>query len=216
MILHLLTADIMKHMGNGFDWIAVLPVIYTLSGALGGWLLSEVSQVIRLRRDERRAIGRALTDLMLIRRHITAAKEVAKMFSQHTTFTPQEQLQAQIVANNFLPDMENLRNRYEESVKVVSGIRPILGFSLNQQDYLLPMIERLRLFAAQDEQSSAAWPALEPHLSDTSALDSIITELAWLHSIKTWYDVRHHLKEPLGPLPPDVENLFKNQPPKKP
>lgn len=207
-------ADIMTRMENGFNWVVVWPVIYTLSGALIGWLLSEFSQVIRLRREERRAVGRVLTDLMLIRRRITAAKEVAEMFSQHTAFTPQEQLYAQIVTNDFMPDnMENLRKRYEESVKVVSGIRPMLGFSLNQQDYLLPMIERLRMFAAQYEQSSAAWPALEPHLTDTSYLDSIIAELAWLHSFRTWYDVRHHLKETLGPLPADVENLFKKQSP---
>lgn len=70
-------------------WSGLLPLL----AAGFGWLLSEWGHVIRLHRDERRAIGRVLSDLIIIHRHLIAIKALSDKFRAHTKFTEQQHLQ---------------------------------------------------------------------------------------------------------------------------
>ena len=73
------------------DWSSVeWPKL--LAAALVGWLFNEASNVIRMRREERRAIGRVVSDLIIIRRHILAVKEMVKKVRELQQFSPRQEL----------------------------------------------------------------------------------------------------------------------------
>jgi hypothetical protein len=119
-----------------------------------GWLLSEFSQVIRLRRDERRAVGRTLSDLIIIHRHLISLTAMSETLRAHASFNEQEHLQLQIIMEAFYPVLGGLRQRYDESVKVVTGIKPLIGYELAQQSQLPPALTKRRAFAASNEQTA--------------------------------------------------------------
>jgi hypothetical protein len=192
-------------------WLSVnwsKPVALLVAG-LFGWLFNETSNVIRLRREERRAIGRALSDLIIIRRHVLAAKKVAKTIRGLTKFSSQEHLYFQIAIDQLFPNDEGLQNRYEESIKVVMGIKPLLGFELAQQRTLIPMLGRLKQISAMSEEASEAWSGLAEHIEDTTNLDELINTLAWYHGWRTWLKVKQHLRTPLMDLPESLMDAMK-------
>jgi hypothetical protein len=45
-----------------------------------------------MRREERRAIGRVVSDLIIIRRHILAVKEMVKKVRELQQFSPRQEL----------------------------------------------------------------------------------------------------------------------------
>lgn len=195
-----------------YDWSKLLPLI---AAALFGWLFSEGSNVIRLRREEHRAIGRALSDLIIIRRHILAVKEIVKKVRELNKFSPREQLFFQIAIDLFIPKDEGLQSRYEESMRVMTGIKPLLGYELVSQGQLLSTMGTLKQLSATNDDTASAWEELAGHIEDTSYLDDLIIRLAWSHGWRTWFGVKRHLRTPLRDLPENVIELLKREGSKK-
>ncbi len=186
-----------------------------LAAALVGWLFNEASHVIRLRREERRAIGRLLSDLIIIRRHILSVKEIVKRIRELNKFSPQEELFFQIAIDQIFPKDEGLQSRYEESSKIVIGIKPLLGFELIAQGQLLQVISRLKEISAINEETADLWEEVGGHLEDTSQLEELINMLAWSHGWQTWLKVKRHVREPLRELPENLVETLKREADKK-
>jgi hypothetical protein len=105
-----------------------------------------------------------------------------------------------VVLGTLFPPDEGLAKRYEESVSLVSGMNPILGFRLRSQDVVGPLLQQLRTLALQDSpQTVAMFSKVEAHLVHhlSPHLESLIRELAWEHGWLTWWKTRERLKRPL-------------------
>src|SRR5215213_4183762 len=98
-------------------WIALLPLL----GILAGWALNEFSGVIKLRREERAAVGRALSDLLTVRRYLHAVKRMTEEAGEIKKLSATEQVYLQLIADYVLPGSEGLQERLNEAVKAISG-----------------------------------------------------------------------------------------------
>src|ERR1051325_2599002 len=183
-------------------------VVLLVVGAVVGLLAGQGNELLRLRREEKRAIGRALKTMLVIRRHMFALKRL-KELTEPFNLTAQQMAQVQHVIQSFIfPSMQGMLGKYEEAIDVVSGVKPLLGFSLAQKTQLAPVLMQYTGAVMQHEQVSALWLTLEGHISDLPALDRLILNLAKLHSIDMQDKVRRHLEKAM-PLPDDAEKAFK-------
>lgn len=176
--------------------------------ALLGWLLGQGNELLRIRREEHRAIGRALKTLILVRDHLKAVEVTTGLLKAQLNPESQQLVQFQIFAQTFIrPVAEGLMKSYDEAIDIVSGVKPLLGVRLAKRTELLPMIRRYLELAVQSEQASTLWLNLKEHVSNPSGLDRLIIELAELHGIQTRDDVQSYLKKPFN-LPFDVDKML--------
>jgi hypothetical protein len=192
----------MQQPTNIFGVSSTLLFVYGLvsGGVIGAtitWLLNEYSQVLRLRREERRAVGRALTDLLNIRHRVLGLKLVTEEIGKVANLTPQEQIIYKQVLDSLLPDLEGLHERYGEAIKVIAGINPVLAFRLSERDYLPSMLKQLRGLILTDESAVTAWHEMESEISSSIESNDIIKDMAWTHGIRTWFRVKRILNKPL-------------------
>lgn len=184
-------------------------IVLLVVGALVGLLAGQGSEWLRLRREEKQAIGRALKTLLYVRDYLYSLKRTKEIIKEHANLPSQQIVQFQYFMQAvILPSARNLVGKYEEAIDVVSGFKPLLGLRLAKQTELVPTIMRIAQLVGQSEQASTAWLSLETHISDPSILDNLILDLAELHSIDMRYEVRRQLEEILS-VPSDFENFFK-------
>ena|ERR1044071_839368 len=184
-------------------------VILLVVGALVGLLAGQGSEWLRLRREEKRAIGRALKTVLYVRDYLYSIKRSKEIIKEYYNPPSQHIVQFQLFMQAFiLPNAAALVGKYEEAIDVVSGVKPLLGLRLAKQTELVPTIMRMAQITSLDEKTSTEWLRLETHISDPSTLDDLILELAELHSIDMRHEVRRKLDEPPA-VPSDFENFFK-------
>ncbi|HYP00841.1 MAG TPA: hypothetical protein VER76_11675 [Pyrinomonadaceae bacterium] len=185
--------------------------IKLLVGAVVGFIIAQGSELLRLRREEKRAMGRALKTVMYVREYLLALKLAKDTIKAHANMPAQQIAQFQIFMQVYLlPTAEKLTGKYEEAIDVVSGVRPVLGLRLAKRTELVPMILRYTQLMGVSEQAAEIWLRLESHVSDPSNLDDLILEVAELHSIETRDDVKSFLSKPVE-IPPDIEKLLKEK-----
>jgi len=175
------------------DWLP-------LAGVAVGWGLNQCGQWFVFRRDERKAIGRALTDLLEVRHRLLAIPKTVTLMAAKLNLPADAHAPLKMALGALFPQDEGLAKRYEESVSLVSGMNPILGFRLRSQDMGGALLQRLRTMASQDSpQTVTMFSKMEDHLVDhlLPHLEVLILELAWKHSWRTWWKTKTRLKETL-------------------
>lgn len=130
-----------------FDLNYVIPLV----GVIIGWFLNGISQLLRLRREDRRAIGRALADLMEIRHNLLGVKKISEELIRRFNIPPQDQIVFRNLLDSILPNLESLHKRYEENVNTIASTEPLLGFRLRSKDSLAPALRRLRSIASTNK-----------------------------------------------------------------
>jgi len=187
----------------------LLPLIGVVVGALLGWGLNQLTQWLVVRRDEKRAIARAISDLLEIRNRLLAFPRVAEILSQHFGLPPEGHTLIKVVFAQLFPADPDLPKRYSESVGLVAASNPILGFRLRSQDTVLPLIDQLRKISLNDASAVTTMPALEQELMKhlRPHLDRLLRELAWTHGLFTSLAVRRLLRRPFEPPEGFIESL---------
>lgn len=184
-----------------FDLKDALPII----GVGLGWCLNELSQLWRARREDRKAMGRALTDLLLLRHRLLAVPKAVDELSKRFPIPEQGQTVLGHILSSWIP-IEALTKRFEDAVTLVSGIDPVLGFRLRSQDLLATLTAQLRVAALNDPKSVCAWPEFERWLLEQIVpdLDRMVLDVARGHGWLTWFKTNRRLKRglefPLGAL----------------
>jgi hypothetical protein len=171
-----------------------------LAGVAVGWGLNQCGQWFVFRRDERKVIGRALTDLLEVRHRLLAIPKAVELMTVKLNLPADANAPLKMALGALFPPDERLANRYDESVSLVSGLNPILGFRLRSQDIVGPLLQRLRAVALQDNpQNVAMFSKMEDHLIHhlSPHLELLILELAWGHGWRTWWRTRERMKRPL-------------------
>jgi len=190
-------------------FILSLSLVGTLVGVVIGWLLKEISEVLRFRREDRRAIGRVLADLMEIRHRLLGVKKVLDEIIERFKIPPQDQLFAKNLMDTFLPSLQNLSKRYEEGVNAIASKDPMLAFQLHSMGLLGPYISHVSSIASMAEESATIWSQVEAQLIELAKpeYERAILKLSRIHSWRTWLYVRRYIRKPLE-IPPEAKELM--------
>jgi len=182
--------------------------ISPLVGVIIGWFLKEVSQMVRLHREDRRAIGQVLTDLMEIRYRLLGIEKISDEIKRFK-ISVQEQLLLKSFIDNILSNLQDLNKRYEKRVNTIASADPLLGFQLRSKDLLNPYISQIRSIASMSEDSATIWNQIEVQLIESAEpeFERLILKLSWLHSWRTWLYTRRYLRRSLE-IPPEFEELI--------
>jgi hypothetical protein len=171
---------------------------------LGGWLLNELSSLIRLRREDRRLAGPVLTDLLEIRHRITTVNEMTKEYvnevGKHVEIPPQVRLQLQQYFQIQFPQPPQFLEKYEEAVSTLARVDPIRAFRLRDQLLIAPMLTQLQGLASATRTDTAIWISiLEPELLGKfkAHIEELILDVARAHGWLAWWRSRRILRKPI-------------------
>jgi hypothetical protein len=186
------------------DWLSGVPSSFVtwlqaVFSMAAGFALNEVSQLIRLRRKDRRAAGPVLSDLFEIRHKIIALDAWKREFTTHFPIPAQAQLQLQNFVLTLMPTPPNFVERYEEAVSTLALVDPILAFRLRGLPLIGPLLAQLRGLAALKQVDSEFWSRIgEPKMFATiiQPLEESILDVARAHGWRTWWQARSRLKRP--------------------
>lgn len=173
-------------------------IIALIAVALG-WLFSELSSVVRLRREDRRAAGPVLTDLFEIRNRLVSMDECMKEFGHQLQLPHQARLQLQQYLLTVFPEPPGFIEKYEEAVSTLARVDPIRAFRLRGQMLVGPFVTALRGLAASTPADSELWSTIfEPEFQGRFKrhLEELILEVARAHGWLTWWNARKRLRQP--------------------
>jgi hypothetical protein len=180
----------------------LLPMIGVVVGALLGWFFSQLGQWFVVRREERKAVARVLSDLLEIRHRLLAIPKTVEVLSERFSLPLGDEMamKMKVVLSRIFPADEELAKRYQESVSLVAESNPILGFQLRSKDVASPLLEYLRELAIGDSPASAVlFSKLEKEFLShiNSDLELLIKQMARTHGWRTWFRIRQVLNYPL-------------------
>ena len=149
-------------------------------GIIIGWALQEISHSLASRRERRRAISLALTDLMEIHLRFQGVDLVLEKLTEAVGLPQHARAQLWAALEKLLPNPSDLHKRYDENVSVVASLDPRLGFYLRSKDSVRPLFSALNSLALQDAQAASLWLAVQRPLMQEAlkALRRAIIELA--------------------------------------
>ncbi|ADR23461.1 hypothetical protein MATR_26870 [Marivirga tractuosa] len=135
----------------------IIPVISTLAGIVIGWLLNELRDYFKLRRENKRVINHVLFNLLEIRSILAktemehSSEFIIKLIEDKYPQVPKKQMRfymrsifnlylKKIVADNQNNSIQSIENRYKDSVDDFSKIFPLLAYEvggkINLYNYL--------------------------------------------------------------------------------
>src|ERR1700722_9053697 len=121
--------------------LGLLPLI----GVIVGWGLHELSDIIRLRREDKRAAGKVLAELLNLRRSIRAIPLAIDELRKVTKIPPESE---HALHSFYAPIMaqatEGLSERYNAAIDLLAGPFPLLAYELRSKDRLRPFSGELR------------------------------------------------------------------------
>jgi hypothetical protein len=151
------------------------------------WIGLYLKERTRIRREERAAIGQALTTLLLVRRRLYAVQTMAKQLNSVLSIPPRDFSVLEHVVTAFLPDFKGMDADYERATKYISGIRPMLALRLNLDKTRLNL-KKLSALALSTGAPPAWWETIK-EITQPESLDESIRELSKLHGRGTAADV---------------------------
>jgi len=162
-----------------------------------GFVLGAAEHVLSGRRERRKAISRALTDLLEVRYQFVGIEALCRELEALGPMPGHVKSRLRLAIDSFLPDWKEMHTRYDESVTTLSALDPILAFHLRSKDLVRPYIQRLDAMISQDAQVTSA---IGPFLSQTltskvePSLRAAISKMALrrgpLTGLKTWWALR--------------------------
>jgi hypothetical protein len=190
-----------------------------------GWALNEFSSSLRIRREDRRAAGPLLTDLLEMRHRLFGLDAAIAELRAHLPIPPEAEPFLKQLILQLIPEAPKYEERFEDAVREVARGNPILAFRLRGQPFVLPMLSQLRGIAAPDQAASLVWHRIvEPGFLDLLKpnLEDLILEVAKAHGWWTWFRAWRRLKTPLELTPSEKDRvsafvaILRTGPPKGP
>jgi hypothetical protein len=173
----------------------------TISAVIVGGVANELGHYLADRRERKKAIARALADLLEIRVRFIGAELAIKAIKEMFPISPLEQMQVRVVFQNMMGDWSQLAQRYNESVTTVASVAPVLAYYLRSKEIGQRIFQLIDSAAAQTQPDSAGAHAmwqqeLSPKLLNEVAntLTGTCLHLAWKHSLVTLWKVRGVVK----------------------
>lgn len=163
-----------------------------------GWFLHELSDVVRLRREDHRAAGKVLAELLEIRHRWRSLPAYITEIQKRFALPPEAHAIIRTVISQVLsPMLVRTEQRYNEAIDSIAGRMPLLAFQLRGKDVLRPALDQLQVLAGSDPAAIAALPTVEFALTKEAlpVLEELLLKLAWIHGFGTWLRLRHRLRK---------------------
>ena len=172
--------------------------IWSLAAVILGWVLNEASQLFRTRREDRRPIRTALSELLEIRHHIFGIERVFSGLQRTLNISDAELLRVRPLLRQALPDLRTVRERYLGAVSQLAGIDPYLAFQLRNKD-LIGALDTLAPAIGITKDQMPFWAAVEKRTINQllPMLDASIRRLAWRCGVLTYLKVSRYLAKPV-------------------
>lgn len=187
-------------------WTDLRPLIYVFFG----WALHELSDLVKLRREDRRAIGKALSELLGLRHDINVVPLAMKLVEAHLPVPPESKSKLRpFLGSLTAPTMKGIHERYNAAVDCVAGRLPLLAFQLRSKDAAGPILQQLHTLAAGDPQAAIVLSKFEEKLVEElqPSFDDLALTLARSHGWWTWWCTKGVLKPSPG-SPQEVQRLM--------
>jgi hypothetical protein len=165
-----------------------------------GWALNEMGASLRLRREDRRAFGPLLTDLLEMRHRLFGLDTALALLRPRLPVPPEALPLLRQLVQKLVPEAPRYRERFEDAVAQVARVNPILAFRLRGQPLALRVLSELRGIAGVDPAASLVWHRIvEPGFLDLlkANLEELILEVARAHGWWTWFRAWRRLKKPM-------------------
>jgi hypothetical protein len=173
-------------------------------------LLSELSQRLRYRREDRKPVGSALAELLEIRHTILIWDHISKELIRIMSVPKEAALQIRMLVSSTVgTDWSKVGERFDLAVTTLSGLSPVLAFRLRSKNSLPILLQNIRHLAASDEQGRILWPIIEESLVSEiiPEFDALIEDVAAVHGWRTKRDARRILKRKIE-MPPGLEEVL--------
>ncbi|MEN6426348.1 MAG: hypothetical protein ABFE13_13360 [Phycisphaerales bacterium] len=174
-----------------------------------GWSLKELSDKLRLRREERKPFARAIADLLEMRHRLLSVSTALAEIKKHLPIAPDAEVALRTFFHSVFPQAEDLQRRYNEAVSLVAGVDPILAFRLRSKDEFLPFMQRLRPLLTAANSPRPFVVEIDDKLSRSfiEDLEELTMELAKAHGMVSWWRIRKRLSKPQS-LPKQADELL--------
>jgi len=171
---------------------SLLATALSLASVLVGWLLHEFSDFFKVQREDRRAVGRVLAELLEVRNRLLAIPRIVEEIRRKVPIAPHDEVMFRQALDNLLPGAEQLQARYNETIDGMAGRLPLLAFSLRSKDIATPLLSQLRILASTDPQAVAILGKMEDKLVKfiLPQFNELALKLAKLHGWRTWWKAR--------------------------
>src|SRR2546425_56052 len=109
----------------------ILPIITLLLG----WSLNSFTALFQSRRENRRAVSKAIADLLEIRHELLAKPALIGELRKLVLISPADERRIWPLISQLLPRPHDLPERYNNTVTAVASFDPLLGFQLRSKDH---------------------------------------------------------------------------------
>lgn len=169
-----------------------------LIGVVVGWFLHEISDAIRRRREDRRAAGQLLAEVLYLRNMLLAIPMTMRQLRKKMQVREQDEpmLRAS-TAQAMEGTMAELSERYNRAIDLAAGAYPALAYQLRSKEKLGASFDQVRAIIARNDHIASLVSQLEETIVETSVipeLDNTALKLAWIHGWQTRREVRRTLK----------------------
>ena len=189
---------------------SIITYLGPLFSAAVGWFLHELSDTLKIRREDRRAVGEVLSELLEIRHQWRSVPAYFAEVQRRLALPPEAAAFIRtIIAQALSPMLSKTEERYNEALDSIKGRLPILAFELRGKDALRQSLDHLRSLAASDPAAVGALDSVESSLTQEALplLEILLLKLAWIHGFDTWFRLRRRLRKK-EELQNDVQKLL--------
>jgi CRISPR/Cas system CSM-associated protein Csm2 small subunit len=176
-------------------WKDIATILGPIAGVLIGWFLNEFGQLAKLRREDRRTLGKALTILLDVYDSAARLRAIEKHLQGMTNLSPSSLR----MFKDILRNLNDIQGRYEETVNTLAASDPVGAYNLRSKVDSLNEVYRLRkdhlTKLAEGEKSEELIVAfkdfdqLHQHLQ-SDRLRAAVLKLARRHGWLTWVRVK--------------------------
>jgi len=186
-----------------------LQVIAPLFGVVLGSAISGIGAYLRIRMERKRAIARALSDLLEIRHHVLGMEVVLREVRNRVSISEEEAQLFRSHMNTIAPLDADVHKRYDEAISLLSGIDPLLAFNMRSKNKVFHFVDAMRntsfSMGATPSQISTLENAIR--LAIAPALDEAVLTLAKHHSLSTKRKTKK-LVASVSDVPPELTRLM--------
>jgi len=178
------------------SWEVIVGGVVAIVAGLVGWLSNELSTWIRLKREDRAAIGQLLAFLAGMRYQLTAMPLYLRTAQEKYPLNLHEVRMIRDFIDATMSDPEDAEALYNQAVHLIAGRRPDLAVEMQRKNRLPDFLREWRSLVMRD-------PFAEPHMEKMEEclhkiilpeLDKTIKSLAWKHGALTWFRFRSSIQ----------------------